>query len=228
MTVFRLVPRNMERTAVRKQHSPPSVAALGHIPSQEHLMRRSLKRTVSQVMALGCVVTTAQVAVAQTKSGTPIFGLGYTDVGGVVGLGGLNGASAAFGGRFEHAIKALPEMGNGMLGIQVAASYYSWSSSFVGYSWSYKYIPIGVTANYHFKMNEPKFDPFVGLGLGYNVVSCSFEGAGVGNSDCGYSSGIYAIGRAGARYFFSPKMAAYGDVGAGGATLNVGVMFKLN
>ena len=53
------------------------------------------------------------------------------------------------------------------------------------------------------------------------MVSCSFTGQG--STDCGYSSGIYAIGRAGARYFFSPSMAAYGDVGAGGATLNVGL-----
>jgi len=108
----------------------------------------------------------------------------------------------------------------------VSADYYSWSSGFTGYSWSYKYIPIGVTANYHFKLDEPKIDPFVGLGLGYNVISCSVTGTF--NGDCGYSSGIYAIARAGARYFFSPKMAMYGDVGAGGAALNLGLVFKMN
>jgi hypothetical protein len=190
-------------------------------------MRRSLKQSISRTLALTCLVTTAQVAAAQAKGGTPIFNTGYTDIGAVVGLGGLNGASASFGGRFEHAIKPLPDLGNGMLGIQVAAGYYSWSANFVGYGWSYKYIPIGVTANYHFKLDEPKIDPFVGAGLGYNVVSCDGTGA-FGSVSCGYSSGIYFIGRAGARYFFSPKMALYGDVGAGGATLNVGVMFKLH
>ena len=190
-------------------------------------MRRSLKRTVFGMMALAGIVTSARIAGAQSKGGTPIFTTGYTDIGAVVGLGGLNGASASFGGRFEHAIKPLPSLGNGMLGIQAAAEYYSWSASYVGYGWSYKYIPVGVTANYHFKLDEPKLDPFVGLGLGYNIVSCSGTGA-FGNIGCGYSSGIYAIARAGARYFFSPKMAVYGDVGAGGATLNVGVMFKLN
>jgi len=189
-------------------------------------MSSSLSRRAGAfVTACACVAVLANSASAQAKSTGSGFGMGYTDIGPTIGLGGLNGASASFGGRFEHAIKALPDMGNGLLGIQVAASYYSWSSSFVGYSWSYKYIPIGVTANYHFKMSEPKFDPFVGLGLGYNIVSCDFTGAG--STDCGYSSGIYAIGRAGARYFFSPSMAAYGDVGAGGATLNVGLMFKL-
>jgi hypothetical protein len=188
-------------------------------------MRSSFNRKARMTMAVACLALTAQVAGAQAK-GTASFGLGYTDVGVVVGLGGLNGASASFGGRFEHAIKALPDLGNGILGIGVSADYYSWSAGFTGYSWSYKYIPIGVTANYHFKLDEPKIDPFVGLGLGYNVVSCSID-SGVFSGGCGYSSGIYAIARAGARYFFSPKMALYGDVGAGGAAFNVGVVFKM-
>jgi hypothetical protein len=179
-------------------------------------------------MAIACVALTAQTAAAQSKSAGGAFGVGYTDIGPTIGLGGLNGASASFGGRFEHAIKPLPDLGNGMLGIQVAAEYYSWSSNFTGFSSSIKYIPIGVTANYHFKLDEPKIDPFVGLGLGYNVVSCSYSSTFGNSGDCGYSSGIYVIARAGARYFFSPSMALYGDVGAGGATLNVGLMFKIH
>jgi hypothetical protein len=200
-------------------------------------MRRLLSGSVSRALVAIACVTTSQSAVAQVKAGVsaPAFGLGYTDIGPTVGLGGLGGASADFGGRFEHAIKALPDMGNGILGIQAAAEYYSWSASGSGagftYSSSIKYIPIGVTANYHFKLDEqPKFDPFVGLGLGYNIVTCSYSSnfGSSFNGNCGYSSGIYFIGRAGARYFFSPKMAGYADVGAGGATLNVGLMFKIS
>ena len=80
-----------------------------------------------------------------------------------------------------------------------------------------------MTANYHFKLDEPKIDPFVGLGPGYQVITCS--SSGVGNV-CN-NSAIYFIGRAGARYFFSPTMPAYGDVGAGAATLNLGLMFTI-
>jgi len=185
-------------------------------------MRSQLDRHLSKmVVAIACLAMAAQTAAAQAKPA--YFTTGYTDIGPTVGLGNLGSASASFGGRFEHAIKPLPDMGNGMLGIQVGAEYYSWSNPF----FSYKYIPIGVTANYHFKLDEPKIDPFVGLGLGYNIVSCNGTGA-FGTIDCGYSSGIYAIARAGARYFFSPSMALYGDVGAGGATLNVGLMFKIH
>jgi len=185
------------------------------------------RKAAAFLTAIACVAVTANPAAAQAKSSGGSFSTGYTDIGPTVGLGGLNGASASFGGRFEHAIKPLPDLGNGMLGIQVAAEYYSWSANYVGYGWSYKYIPIGVTANYHFKLDEPKIDPFVGAGLGYNVVSCDGTGA-FGSVSCGYSSGIYFIGRAGARYFFSPNMSLYGDVGAGGATLNVGIMFKIH
>ena len=89
-------------------------------------MRRSFRWTASHTLALTCLVATARVAAAQAK-GAPIFGTGYTDIGGVIGLGGVGSASASFGGRMEHAIKPLPDLGNGMLGIQAAFDYYSWS-----------------------------------------------------------------------------------------------------
>src|SRR5262245_58982912 len=84
---------------------PPSF----HCPSPgEKTMRSSFNRKARMTMAVACLAVTAQVAGAQAK-GAANFGLGYTDVGVVVGLGGLGGASASFGGRFEHAIKALPD-----------------------------------------------------------------------------------------------------------------------
>lgn len=175
--------------------------------------------------ALAVSTVSAQTASAQAKPSG--FGVGYTDIGPAIGIGGLNGASASFGGRFERAIKPLPDLGNGTLGIEASFDYYSWGDSFIGYSWNYRYIPIGVTANYHFKVQDTRFDPFLGLGLGYNIVSCSYDGPGVSVGGCGYTSGIYFIGRAGGRYFFNPKMAAYADVGAGAAALNVGLMFKI-
>src|ERR1043166_10320089 len=92
-------------------------------------MRRPSLLSSLVPMALAVLALSAQSAHAQARPAAPqVFGVGYTDIGPTIGLGGLNGASASFGGRFEHAIKALPDMGNGMLGIQVAAEYYSWSA----------------------------------------------------------------------------------------------------
>lgn len=184
-------------------------------------MRHSFARKASAMLAVLAAMTfSAQSASAQAKAGG--FGLGYTDLGPAIGIGGIGNASASFGGRFEHAIKNLPDLGNGVLGIEASFDYYSWSSNF--YSW--KYIPIGVTANYHFKVSEPKFDPFIGAGLGYQLITCDYSGS-LGGSNLCSNSAIYFIGRAGARYFFQPNMAGYVDVGAGAATFNVGLMFKV-
>jgi hypothetical protein len=147
------------------------------------------------------------------------FSLGYTDVGATLGIGGIGGASVALGARFEHALRSVPDLGDGLIGLQAGVDYYSWSGP--GFKWSY--IPIGATANYHFKLENKKFDPFVGLGLGYSIVSCSYEGF----DDLCSNSGLYFIGRLGGRYFFNDKMAFYGDIGEGAATLNVGVMMRV-
>jgi len=151
------------------------------------------------------------------------FRVGYTDVGPVLGLGGLAGAGAGFGGRFETAFKDLPNLGNGVLGIGVGVDYFHWSNDLLGTGYSFSYIPISVTANYHFQLKNKKIDPFLGLGLGDLIVhtSCDFAGCG------GAASGIYFVGHAGIRYFWRPTTALYVDAGAGAGSLHVGLMFKM-
>jgi hypothetical protein len=177
-------------------------------------MIRTTHKLIAVVAAFVTLGTSTQTASAQ-------FELGYSDLGATIGLGGIGSASLAFGGRFEMALKALPDLGNGIVGIQAAADYYSWSSGF----FSYSYIPVGATANYHFKLQNTKIDPFLGLGLGYSIISCDYTGP-FGQDVCA-NSAIYFIGKAGIRYFASPRLAIYGDVGAGAATINVGAMFRL-
>ncbi len=169
---------------------------------------------------IGTMAIAAVLAVPARHASAQVS-LGYTDVGGVIGIGNLGGANISFGGRFETIFKDLPELGNGLLGIGVSADFYSWSSSY----YSIKYIPIGVTGNYHFKLENKKFDAFVGAGLGYTAVTCSQTFTY--NLGCGYSSGVYAIARAGGRYFISSNLAFYADVGAGAALANGGITFKI-
>ncbi len=191
-------------------------------------MRRVSQRALKMLVAVACLATISQPAAAQARGGVGSFHPGYSDIGPIIGLGGINGASIAIGGRFEHGIQSLPSMANGTLGFQLGLDYWSWSRIVEGppgvfYTWRITYLPIGATFNYHFKLDEPKLDPFVGLGLGYDIVNCS---GGVSGA-CGYDSGLYLIARGGIRYFMNPGMALYGDVGAGAAALNVGLMFKL-
>ena len=181
---------------------------------------RSLKCTFGMVVLASVV----GASIAPAQSGVAV---GYTDVGPVIGLGGIGGASIALGGRFEKVIKPLPDMGDGLLGIQVSADWWTWDhNNFGGNSSGVSYFAIGVTANYHFRTENRKLDPFVGAGLGYQIVSASCVINGI--DYCGsYSSEIYFIAKAGLRYFTSESLALYGDVGAGAATLNLGVMFRM-
>jgi hypothetical protein len=174
----------------------------------------------SFVVAAAVAMLPCASAAAQ---GTQIVKKGYTDIGATVGLGGLGEAGLSVGGRFEKAFKDLPDYGNGTLGIGLSAEVYSYD---FGSNYTYRYIPLGATVNYHFNLSNKKLVPFLGLGLGYSILNCSYDGP-TGGIDLCPNSDIYFIGRAGARYFMSEKLALYGDVGAGAATLNLGVMFRL-
>ncbi len=172
--------------------------------------------------ALAGTIGVAVLLLAPTREARAQVALGYTDVGGVIGLGNIGDASIAFGGRFEKVFKKLPDLGDGLLGIGVSADVYSYDFRGAG---SLRYIPFGATANYHFKLDpKTKFDAFLGAGLGFLTVSCS----GFGATGCGgFNSGVYFIGRAGGRYFLKPNVALYADAGAGAASINFGVTFKL-
>lgn len=192
-------------------------------------MRRS-----ALLVLLVCALSLAGIAAASAQDEG--FTVTTTDVGPVIGVGGLSGAGVGFGGRFEKGFKALPSLRNGVLGIGVSVDYYSFDTSFGlgAFRYDYKVIPVAVTVNYHFALDNKKLDPFAGVGLGYEHFSLNFNGPGcvVGGfdycDDAGYSSGIYLVGHAGIRYFWRPKMALFADVGSGAGSLHLGIMFKLS
>ena len=190
--------------------------------SAEELPMRKVKPLATAIAA--CAIMAVPSLEASAQDGV---GMGYTDIGAVVGLGNTGGAGIALGGRFERIIKALPDMNNGLLGLQVALDWWSWNANFGPNSRSsVSYIPIGVTANYHFKMENKKIDPFVGAGLGYQIVNASCVVDGV--DYCGsYSSAIYFIAKGGVRYFLNQSTALYADVGAGAATLSIGAVIRM-
>ncbi len=172
--------------------------------------------------SLGVVVGCAALLAASAPQASAQVAKGYSDVAVVLGFGNLAGANIAFGGRYENVFKKLPDLGNGLLGIEASADVYNWNTSYA----TYRYIPIGATLNYHFPIDpKNKVDLFLGAGLGVRLITCSLRDGG---SFCnGYSTGLYVIGRAGGRYFFNPRISAYADLGAGAATINAGLAFKL-
>jgi hypothetical protein len=113
-------------------------------------------RRLRRALRLAALASVGVAGAGQAQGG---IALGYTDLGAVVGLGGIGGANIAFGGRFERVFRALPDIGDGLLGIQVGVDWWSWNQNFGSSSSSVSWIPIGVTANYHFKMENKKIDP---------------------------------------------------------------------
>lgn len=98
------------------------------------------------------------------------------------------------------------------------------------YRWKYSYITIGARGSYHFlQIPNEKLDVYGGAGLGYNIVSATYDGpANLQGFAAGASGSYLFFGiHAGARYYFSPKFAAYAELGYGLGFLNVGIALKL-
>lgn len=86
-----------------------------------------------------------------------------------------------------------------------------------------------VRGNYHFG-NSAKFDPYIGIGVGYGNFKFS-----VSDNDPSYTSN-YSIavpgafgfsGALGARYYFTPSIGAYAEVGyVGGSLAQLGLVAK--
>ncbi len=178
-----------------------------------------MRRTAQVVLFFGALALGHTTTVLAQGA----FSAKQVRIGPVIGFGGLGGANTSFGGRFEKGIKELPNLGNGVLSVQLSVDYYSYSAALTGTNdFSFKYIPFSGTVNYHINTKSDKFDAFVGAGLGYLSVSTSYTGAGSFSG-----SGIYFVGRVGGSYSLAKAIAVYADAGAGAATLNAGIMFDL-
>jgi hypothetical protein len=112
---------------------------------------------------------------------------------------------------------------------------YAGSSDDFGYGkWKYSYIVISARGSYHFLENNKNIDAYAGAGLGYDIVSSSVEWKT--SADEQRYGGFYSASASyfffdvhvGARYYFSPKFAAMGEVGYGVGFLRLGVSYKLN
>jgi opacity protein-like surface antigen len=87
-------------------------------------------------------------------------------------------------------------------------------------------MPIGVICDYHFALSDPKWDLFLGLGLGYVIVSESNNFPQGQAYSYAYGSGLFFTGQAGARYFFSPSMALRAEYGFSYLPFAVGLDFR--
>lgn len=99
------------------------------------------------------------------------------------------------------------------------------------YSGGYNFVLAGVRASYHlgdaFGVQDANFDPYIGATLGFRYAHYS-DSYGYSYSDygSGYNSGLWLGIHVGARYFFSPKVGAFAEVGYGVSALKLGLAAK--
>lgn len=146
---------------------------------------------------------------------------------------GFGGWGLGFGADYEYGM-SLKDIGvdaPGKLGVGGIFRYYNWSQDFFYGKWSYTDIIIGAQGNYHFKLDNEKIDPWLGVVLGFDIDSWSVDSR-VGYEDFNYGTssggGLFFNGNAGVRYWFSPNMAARATFGFGNlvSSFIIGVDFK--
>ena len=160
------------------------------------------------------------IALITTGTGYSQYDLNRSYLGPSIGLSFL-GSTFQIGANYEYSME-LENFGN--VGIGGVFRYWSYSSG----DFSYTDILIGAQGNYHFKLENKKLDPWVGLTLAYDAGSYSWEGAGQNYVTPTYG-GFFLGAQGGLRYWISPTVALVGRIGFGTLSygaLEVGADFK--
>lgn len=181
---------------------------------------------IKKLLAIAVVVSALLLLPNTVKAQQIVDGANY--FGPSIGFSFL-GSTPQFGLNYERGVYF---QNIGTVGIGGIFRYWGYSDNFFYGKVSYTNILIGAQGNYHFKIPDSKFDPYVGLVLAYDIGSWS---ATYNNAYVNYYGGSFSAGgfwaaiQAGARYWVSPTLAltgrlAFGSLSYGG--LEVGVDFK--
>ena len=110
--------------------------------------------------------------------------------------------------------------------VAFAGSEQTWDLFGDEYGWKYTYIGVGGRVLYHYGLFDYEHvDTYVGIAVGYNIVSATIIGSERDNSA---STGFLMYGGfLGGRYYFRPNMAVFTELGYGGlGTATVGLSVK--
>jgi hypothetical protein len=177
-------------------------------------------------MAIGFVALTQSNLKAQAfKNGDMVGNLG-------VGFGWYGygyGATSlpAFSLSLEKGIKDLENIGplsiGGIIGFKHAS--YAYSSS---YNYSWNDIIVAARGAIHYDLfKNPKIDTYGGVALGVRIQSYSYYDVNNSKLSTSTTHGLFAL-YLGGRYFFSDKLAGFGELGYGLGYLTLGLSYKFN
>lgn len=180
-----------------------------------------MKKLLVVSMAL---IAAASLHAQSFQKGNNVLGIG-------VGLGsslsGLGSQTPAISANFEHGIWEIGGPGVISLGAYVGFKSFKYTGEDILEKWGYTII--GVRGAYHYNgIKSDKFDLYGGLMLSYNILKYSVKDndgniiAGTGN----YGSGAGITAFIGGRYFFTPNIGAFAELGYGVSYLTLGLAFK--
>jgi hypothetical protein len=150
------------------------------------------------------------------------FGFGWYGYGYGFGVTSLPMLSLSL----EKGIKEVSGLNNGVLSVGgiVGVKHASWS--YYGSNGSYNDIIGAARVCIHANLFDvDKLDTYAGVGLGLRIHNENYNNSYYPNDN--YIGPLFAI-YAGARYYFSDKLAGFGEIGAGLGYLTLGLSYKFN
>jgi hypothetical protein len=185
------------------------------------------------VVALATVIIPKTSPAQAFHNGDNLLGVG---IGFGSSLGGYTygSQSPAISLQYEHGNWDVGGPGvislGGYLGYKSFSYDYSPYNGF-NYSQKWSYTIIGFRSAYHYNgITNPNWDVYGGLMLSYDILSYSYTSNNHAYDNLyngSYAGGIGLSLYLGARYFFSPKVCGFAELGYGIAYFNLGVAFKL-
>lgn len=144
---------------------------------------------------------------------------------------GLTSTFLPITGSFDYCVKDHLFDAKSALTIGGELSYFGTKSAFSinGYEAGFRYrnIAFGVRGDLHYHFLD-NLDTYAGLTIGYDHVSATYYGSKDITTNISPSAGApYWHIHLGARYFFTPSIGAFGELGYGLFPVTFGVAFKL-
>ena len=171
---------------------------------------------------------------AKANSADEPFGVGTNALNLGIGLGNRYGYGTAFFGGSSSISPAISlsyergfmQLGPGVLGLGAFVGYQGASYDLGGGDkWKYTDLIVTLRGAFHYPVT-PQFDAYGGLGLGVRHAGASYEGngySGISSSSTNeFASGLFV----GGRYFFTPSIGAFAELGYDQTFLKIGLSAK--
>ena len=180
-------------------------------------MKKFLLAALVFVGSLG-VANAQEIASKGTSMVNLGIGLGYR-FGGSMSVPPLSVA-------YDYSLKSGLIDGNGAITLGGYLAYTSANYSYWAQSTTASYTVLGVRGMFHYQF-VPKLDTYAGLMLGYHFTSVSST-APAEHYESSSAASAFDMGVIlGARYFFTPRIGAFTELGYSLPYWNLGVTFKL-